>query len=119
MEIKRKDLLRLHNVIISLEGEKYSVKFSYFLAKNKVIMRDEIEALEEVSKVSEEFQAFESRRIEIAEKHADKNEDGSINLDIITENPHLPEDYKTLLLESLKAEKPHNDPEEVAKKKKR
>jgi hypothetical protein len=77
MEIKKLDLLRLHNVITSLEGEKYSVKFSYFIAKNKVAMRDEIEALEEVSKVSEGFQEFENKRIELAQKHADKNEDGS------------------------------------------
>jgi hypothetical protein len=77
MEIKKLNLLRLHNVITSLEGEKYSVKFSYFLAKNKVTMRDEIETLEEVSKVSEEFQAFENERIGLAQKHADKNEDGS------------------------------------------
>lgn len=93
MEIKKKDLLKLHNVITSLEGEKYSVKFSYFLAKNKVTMRDEIEALEEVSKVSEEFQAFENKRIGLAQKHADKNEDGSAQIQndnfVLNENATL------------------------------
>jgi hypothetical protein len=80
MEIKKLDLLRLHNAILALEGTQHSVKFSYLVAKNKVAMKDEIEALEEVSKSSEEFKVYEDARIKLAQKYADKNEDGSTKI---------------------------------------
>jgi len=62
MKMTKRDLLRLHNGISMLEGRQFSVKFSYFIAKNKVAMRDEIGALEEARKVSEEFKMFDNER---------------------------------------------------------
>jgi hypothetical protein len=114
MKIKKKDLLRLHNAITLLEDKQHSVKFSYLIAKNKVIMRDEIEALEEVSKASEEFKAYEDKRVRLAQQYADKNEDGSIKIQnnnfVLTTNAEvfqkefdeLREDHKDLIDEREK-----------------
>jgi len=80
MEMKKRDLLRLHNAITLIADRQHSVKFSYLIAKNKVAMKDEIEALEEVSKASEEFKEYEDKRIKLAQQYADKNEDGSAKI---------------------------------------
>jgi len=77
MNIKKRDLLKLHNAITLLENKQYSVKFSYFIAKNKVTMRNEITALEQTNKADEEFQEYENKRIRLARQHADKDDDGS------------------------------------------
>jgi len=47
MKLSRRDLLKLHNGMTMLEGRQFSVKFSYFIAKNKVKLADEIAALNE------------------------------------------------------------------------
>ncbi len=90
MKVKKKDLLGLHNSIMAMEGNAYSVKFSYFIAKNKVALRDEITALEDVRRVSDEFKAFETVRVKLAQENADKNEDGSAKISgnsfVITSN---------------------------------
>lgn len=80
MNILKRDLLRLYNGISMLEARQFSVKFSYFIAKNKVAMRDEITALEEARKVSEEFKAFDTERAKLAQQYSDKNEDGSAKI---------------------------------------
>ncbi len=124
MNIKKKDLLRLHNVITSIEGTQHSVKFSYFIAKNKVAMSDEITALEEVSKVNEEFQEYENKRIRFAQQYSDKNADGSAKIQnngyIMTTNANLfqeavdqlGEEYKDVI---SKREKQLKEFEEILK----
>ncbi len=77
MEITKRDLLRLYNNITFIEGRRFTVKFSYFIAKNKVAMRDEITALDRARKMSTEFAAYDNERISLARKLADKNDDGS------------------------------------------
>ena len=80
MKLMRKDLLRLHNGIAIMEGRQYSVKFSYFIAKNKVALRDEISALEEAKKPSEGFKEYDGVRARMAQEYADKNEDGTAKI---------------------------------------
>lgn len=77
MKITKRDLLRLYNSITLIEGRRFTVKFSYFIAKNKVGMRDEITALDRARKMSTEFAAYDKERISLARKLADKNDDGS------------------------------------------
>lgn len=80
MKLTRKDLLRLHNGISMMEGRQYSVKFSYFIAKNKVALRDEIVALEEARKASDGFKEYDGGRAKLAQEYSDKNEDGSAKI---------------------------------------
>jgi len=90
MKLTKRDLLKLYNGIIAMEGRAYSVKFSYFIAKNKVALRDEISALEEARKPSDEYRSFDTKRAKLAQKYADKNEDGSAKIHensfVITKN---------------------------------
>jgi len=93
MKVKKRDLLRLHNAIHALEGKVFNVKFSYFIAKNKVAMRDEITALEEARKVSDEYKKYDTERATLAQQYSDKNEDGSAKIQgnsfVITTNAEL------------------------------
>lgn len=77
MKITKRDLLKLYNVISLIENRQFTVKFSYFIAKNKVTMRDEIIALDKARKVSEKFKLYENERVDLAKKFSDKNIDGS------------------------------------------
>jgi len=77
MKVKKRELLKFAEVIKSFEGLKYSTKFSYFLTKNKISCRDEIEALDEARKPDQKFLDFELERVKIAQEYSDKNPDGS------------------------------------------
>ena len=63
MKVKKRELLKFAEVIKSFEGLKYSTKFSYFLTKNKISCRDEIEALDEARKPDQKFLDFELERV--------------------------------------------------------
>ena len=77
MKIKKKELLKFSEVIKSFEGLKYSTKFSYFLTKNKLACKDEIEALDEARKPDQQFLDFELERVKTAQEHSEKGADGS------------------------------------------
>lgn len=78
--MKRRDLLRLNNGILMLEGRQFSVKFSYFIAKNKVALRDEMAAIEEARKAGDGFKEYDLQRAKLAQEYSDKNEDGSAKI---------------------------------------
>jgi len=77
MKIKKRDLLKFADVIRGYENLKYSTKFSYFVTKNKLACRDEIEALDEARKPDQKFLDFELERVKTAQEYAEKNPDGS------------------------------------------
>ena len=72
--MKNRDLLILYRTLVSMEGTKSTVKFSYFVAKNKVLIKDEYSALEESGKPSEKFTEFDGKRAELARELADKDD---------------------------------------------
>jgi len=72
--MKNRELLGLHRTLISLEGRKSTVKFSYFIAKNKVMIKDECNILEETGKPSEKFSEYDGKRAKLANEFADKDE---------------------------------------------
>ncbi len=74
--MKKRDLLSLHNALKLIEGRQFAVKFSYFMAKNKVLLNNEISALDEVRKPADEFVKFDTARAELAHKYADRDEKG-------------------------------------------
>jgi hypothetical protein len=75
--MKRRTLLNLWQAINKLEGLKHDVRFSYFLAKNKVALKPEIEAFEEAQKPQDDYIQFETKRVELAQTYADKDANGS------------------------------------------
>lgn len=75
--MKRRTILNMWQAINKLEGLKHDIRFSYFLAKNKVALKPEIEAFEQAQKPSEAYIEFENKRIELAQKHADKDASGN------------------------------------------
>jgi len=77
MKIKKRELLKFAEVIKSFEGLKYSTKFSYFLTKNKLACKDELEALDEARKPDQKFLDFELERVKTAQEHSEKGADGS------------------------------------------
>lgn len=80
MKLTRRELVKLYNGLVSLEGRQFSVKFSYFIAKNKVALKDEMAAIEEVRQASDEFRQYDLERARMAQEYSDRNEDGSAKI---------------------------------------
>jgi len=75
--MKRRTLLNLWQALGNLEGLKHDVRFSYFLAKNKVAIKPEIEALDEAQRANSAYMEYETKRIETAQKFSDKDANGN------------------------------------------
>lgn len=74
--MKNRDLLRFLkglNAVGSLQG----VKFAYAVGKNRRIVEREVETLQEADKDPEEYEPFNTARIELCQKHCKKNDDGN------------------------------------------
>lgn len=71
--MKKLDVLKLNEVFNHFSEVKSGVKFSYFLAKNKIAIKSEIDALEEVRKPEQQFLDFELERIRLAQECSEKD----------------------------------------------
>jgi len=76
MKVKRKELVELWGLIKQHRKIKNSVKFSYWLAKNRKRIQPEIESLEEVIESSRRYKEYDMERVRIAKFYADKDENG-------------------------------------------
>jgi hypothetical protein len=74
--MKKRDLLKLNGALSSIEGRQFSVKFSYFIAKNKVAIKNEFDALEIARKPDPKYIEYDTKRAELAHKMADRDEKG-------------------------------------------
>lgn len=74
--MKKKELLSLYEALAKVEGRQFTVKFSYFIAKNKVLLKDEFAALEEAKRPSIEYTAYDTKRAELAHQFADREDNG-------------------------------------------
>jgi len=79
--ITRRELLELWNGLPLLANLK-GFKLGYAVARTKIKLRPEVEALDESIKPGEEFKEFEAKRMELCNKHAQKDPKGKA----ITEN---------------------------------
>ena len=73
MKIKKGDILQLNKVFESLGHDKHPVKFSYFIAKNKNIIKKEVEILKQLQIPSSGYNSFEKARIMLAQDLAEKD----------------------------------------------
>lgn len=72
MKCKKGDLLMLWYVLENLKHKKQNVKFSYFVAKNKLAIKGEVDSLNEANEASEVFQLYDTKRAELASTLADR-----------------------------------------------
>ena len=102
--MKNRDLLNLYNVLKKIEGRQFTVKFSYFVAKNKIALQNELEILDQVKKPSPDYIEYDTKRAKLAFEYADKTEQGKPRIEnsnfIITERV---DEFKTEL-DKLKEE---------------
>ena len=75
--MNRRTILKLWQVLGKLEGLKHDVRFSYFLAKNKVALKSELDLMEEAQKPQEAFLAYEQKRVDTAQQFSDKDANGN------------------------------------------
>lgn len=94
----KKDILQLYKGLNSLAGLR-GVKFTYAVAKNLRAIQDEITSLEKSVEADEQYKAYDNARIELAKKHAKKDEKG----EAMTENNQFVlEDHKAFEEEHAK-----------------
>lgn len=73
--MKNKKIFELFDALSSITGLP-GVRFNYAVAKNLATLKAEVTALQEGLKATEEFTAYDKERVELATKHAKKNENG-------------------------------------------
>lgn len=81
LNMKKRDLISLHNSLTTLEGRPFSVKFSYFIAKNKVMLKNEFTALDVARKPDPKFVEFDTERAKLAHDMSDKDEKGQAKIE--------------------------------------
>jgi len=75
IKAKKRDLLNLWQILEGLKNKKQNVKFSYFVAKNRLAIKGEVDALNEAQEASEEFKLYDAKRAELAASSADRTAD--------------------------------------------
>jgi hypothetical protein len=76
MKAIKGDLLNLWIVLENLKPKQPNARFSYFMAKNKMAIKNEVDALNLAQEPSELFKEYDVKRAEIAQKYADKDANG-------------------------------------------
>ena len=74
--MKKKTVMDLWNVIMRLEELKSDIKFSYFIARNKMLLQKHVEELSKVQQPTQDFMEFEDKRVILLQQHADKDKNG-------------------------------------------
>ena len=72
--MKKSEALGLFRNLNQL-GALTGVRFAYAITKNLNLLKGEIESLEKALEATDKFTEFETARIALVEKHADKDED--------------------------------------------
>lgn len=69
-----KDKIKLYGALLGLNVK--GVKFNYAVAKNISILEKEVESLKASLKTTQEYDKYDEQRVELAKKHAEKDENG-------------------------------------------
>lgn len=77
VELTKEEVLELNDGIKALSKVKADPRFSYGVSKNKRIIRDEVESLEETIKPSDDFVEYEKERVKLVESLAKRDDKGS------------------------------------------
>lgn len=98
--MKKRELLLLNHFLRQL-GNLSGAKFALAVTKNLESIEDEVEAIEKIRHPKVEYLAYDSARVELAEKHAKKDEDDK---PVVENNSYVLEDEEafTKALDELK-----------------
>ena len=102
--MKNKELLQMSGllgILLNLKG----VKFAYAIAKNIRLIRAEVELLEKAK--SEKYKEYDNKRLELAKKHAQKDDKGNpqiVNNSYILENQEVFNDEFEILKKEYESE---------------
>jgi hypothetical protein len=90
MKIQNRVLLELWNVLDRLNNKEHPVKFSYFIAKNRSRIKDNVDILMNLSRPTDDYLKYDTERVKLAKKFSDKDKNGKPivenNQYILTEN---------------------------------
>ena len=103
--ITRQKILNIYKAVESLSNYVVGAKISYILARNKAILRDELEALQTI-KPPKEFIEYEQKRIQIALSYALKD---SENNPIIENNMFVIENLNEFQTAIMKLQEKYKD----------
>ena len=79
--MKKSEVLLLNRALNGL-AILTGVKFTYAVARNLNILKNEIESLDKSMEPSEKFQEFDKARIALVELHAEKDKQGKAKMEI-------------------------------------
>ncbi len=71
-------------------GKLTGAKFSYAVAKNLNLAKNEVESINKAREMTEKYTEYDNERVELAKKHADKDKDGKPKMRQ-TANPEVQE----------------------------
>ena len=77
MNITREKLVGMWGLINRIAMEKTSVKFHYILAKNKRLIKPEIESLQEAQQPPEDYMKYDKIRQDLCKVMAEKDDQGN------------------------------------------
>ena len=116
-KLTNKDLIELWNVFNCFK-EKVPVKFSYFLSRNKNMIKHDIKIMQAECIIPDAFFDYEEKRVAIAKKYSTKDDNGNPviednvvkfddkgRFDYEVELKKLNEEYKDTLEEKEKIDK--------------
>lgn len=114
----KKELYALYSSLQALQGAG-GARFAYAISKNKKFIQEELELVEKSLIQSDEYKAYEAKRIELCKKHAEKDVNGEAKMtnntfDIIDRKKFdkelkvLQDEYKDTLEEHLKKVEEYN-----------
>lgn len=101
MKIKREKLFVMWDVFQRLLVKKSAVKFHYMILKNKQAIEPEIESIREIGKPSQDYQEFDSKRIQMCNEFCEKDESGKPA--VVNNNFVIPDDKKKAFEDALTA----------------
>ena len=77
MKIKKKTFINLWGIFERLNNGVHPIKFSYFIAKNRKRMKEEIEILMGLTNSTDDYKTYDRERAGLANKLSDKDEKGN------------------------------------------
>jgi hypothetical protein len=93
MNIKKNELINVWQVLNKLSGISGNAKWAYTIAKNKLLLKDEVKAIEEALAPDEEYKQYEQKRLSLCQELADKDSNDKPiienNIYVMTKNKEL------------------------------
>ena len=92
MKIKNNKVFSLYNALANINSA--DVHFRYAIMRNIAKLKPEVEALQKVVAPSEDYQKYDSERVELAKSHADLDEKKQPILKSLMHNGQLFQEYQ-------------------------